>query len=73
MCRNKTVSLKEMVQVFGWRYRVGTCKLLIQGIAVRLIGSNTVYYTIGPISEEIIKIAFVFFLLFLPKWVRRSH
>ncbi|GEM_PF-3284140 len=68
VCRNKTVSLKEMVQVF----LVGAtgsvlANFLIQGIAVRLIGSDTVYYTIGPISEEIIKIAFVFFLLFFTK------
>lgn len=71
VCRNKTVSLKEMVQVF----LVGAtasifANFLIQGIAVRFMGSDTVYYTIGPVSEEVIKIAFVFFLLFFTKMGR---
>lgn len=68
VCRNKTASLKELVQVF----LVGAtgsvlANFLVQGIAVRFIGSDTVFYTLGPISEEVIKIAFVFFLLFFTK------
>ena len=68
VCRNKTVSLKELVQVF----LVGStaaifANFLVQGIAVRFIGSDTVLYTIGPVSEEVIKIAFVFFLLFFTR------
>lgn len=68
VCRNKTVSVKELVQVF----LVGStaaifANFLVQGIAVRFIGSDTVLYTIGPVSEEVIKIAFVFFLLFFTR------
>lgn len=68
VCRNKTVSLKELVQVF----LVGStatifANFLVQGIAVRFLGSDTVLYTIGPVSEEVIKIAFVFFLLFFTR------
>ena len=63
VCRNKTVSIKEMVQVF----LVGATAVvfgnfLVQGIAVRIWGSDIVYYTFGPIAEEVIKVALVVFL-----------
>lgn len=68
VCRNKTVSLKELVQVFlvGSTAAIAA-NFLVQGIAVRFMGSDTVLYTIGPVSEEVIKISFVFFLLFFTK------
>lgn len=68
VCRNKTVSIKELLQVF----LVGSttaifANFLIQGIAVRFIGSEMVSYTVGPVAEEVLKIVFVFFLLYFTK------
>src|SRR3989344_6074640 len=64
ICRNKTVGVKEMVQVFlVGATAVVVGNFLVQGIAVRIWGSDIVYYTFGPIAEEVIKVAFVVFLL----------
>lgn len=65
VCRNKTVNIKEMTQVFLVGATAAVLgNFLIQGIAVRIFGSDFVYYTFGPIAEEVIKVSFVVFLLF---------
>ncbi len=66
--RNKTVSLKELIHVFAVGATTAVLgNLLIQGLAVRFLGSDLVYYTVGPVVEEVLKIAFVIFLLFFTK------
>lgn len=66
--RNKTVSVKELVHVFAVGATAAILgNLLVQGLAVRFFGSELVYFTIGPIAEEVLKIAFVVFLLFFTR------
>ncbi|MEK7166654.1 MAG: PrsW family glutamic-type intramembrane protease [Patescibacteria group bacterium] len=63
--RTKTVSIKELLHVFAVGATVAVLgNLLIQGVAVRLLGSDLVIYTVGPITEEVLKIAFVVYLFF---------
>ena len=65
VCRNKTVSIKELVQTFAVGATAAVLgNFLIQGIVVRFIGSHITVYTVGPVAEELIKISFVVFLLF---------
>lgn len=66
--RNKTVSFKEILNVFAVGATVAVLgNLLIQGVAVRFLGSDLVYYTVGPVTEEVLKISFVVFLLFFTR------
>lgn len=65
VCRNKTVRIKELLQTFAVGATMGVFgNFIIQGISSHFFASSTIYYTIGPVSEEIFKIAFVAFLLY---------
>ena len=56
--RTKTVSVKELLHVFTVGATVAVLgNLLIQGVAVRFLGADTVLYTVGPVAEEVLKIA----------------
>ena len=66
--RTKTVSVKELLHVFTVGATVAVLgNLLIQGVAVRFLGADTVLYTVGPVAEEVLKIAFVVYLLFFTR------
>ena len=64
VCRNKTVSIKELLQTFVVGATMSVFgNFIVQGIFSHILGGNTVYYTVGPISEEIFKVVFVAFVL----------
>lgn len=66
--RNKTVRWKELLNIFAVGASAAVLgNLLIQGLAVRYMGSDLVYYTVGPVAEEVLKISFVVFLLFFTR------
>ncbi|MCR4263150.1 MAG: pre-toxin TG domain-containing protein [Candidatus Roizmanbacteria bacterium] len=65
VCRNKTVAFKELFHVFYVGATVVVLgNLIVQGIAAYFLDPDIIAYTITPVAEEVLKIAFVFFLFY---------
>ena len=65
VCRNKTVAFKELFHVFYVGATVVVLgNLIVQGIAAYFLDPDIISYTITPVAEEVLKIAFVFFLFY---------